>query len=78
MKARRWNWLGPLGYGPDLLTDIEGRGPLVRAEDVVAIGYRDHKDQEEAGSQPLPAELEAFDLPAIRKGDIETVTPRGC
>ena len=60
------------GYGPTILTDIEGRGPLVRAEDVVAIGYRDHKDQEAAGSQPIPAELAVFDLPAIRKADIET------
>lgn len=42
------------GYGPSLLTDIEGRGPLVHLEDVVAFGYRDHRDQEEYGSQPLP------------------------
>lgn len=59
------------GYGPALLTDIEGRCPLVRPDDVVAFAYRDHKDQEEYGSQPLPEELKALDLPAIRAKGIE-------
>ena len=59
------------GYGPSLLTDIEGRKPLVRPEDAVAFAYRDHKDQEEYGSQPLPAELKALDLPAVRAKGIE-------
>ncbi|MGO7633806.1 arginase family protein [Rhizobium leguminosarum] len=59
------------GYGPSLLTDIEGRGPLVRPEDAVAFAYRDHKDQEEYGSQPLPKELKAIDLPAVRAMGIE-------
>ncbi|CEJ12544.1 Arginase [bacterium YEK0313] len=54
------------GHGPPLLTDIEGRGPLVRSEDAVAFAYRDHKDQKEYGSPPLPGELKAIDLPAIR------------
>jgi arginase len=59
------------GHGPTLLTDIEGRGPLVRPEDAVAFAYRDHKDQEEYGSQPLPNDLKALDLPAVRKMGIE-------
>ncbi|MFK4811821.1 arginase family protein [Devosia sp. ZW T5_3] len=59
------------GYGPPLLTDIEGRKPLVRPEDAVAFAYRDHKDQEEYGSQPLPAELKALELPAVRAKGIE-------
>ncbi|MCF6124335.1 arginase family protein [Mesorhizobium sp. M7A.F.Ca.CA.001.07.2.1] len=59
------------GYGPSLLTDIEGRGPLVRPEDAVAFAYRDHKDQEEYGSQPLPEELKVLDLPAVRATGIE-------
>ena len=62
------------GHGPTLLTDIEGRGPLVRSEDVVAFAYRDHKDQEEFGSQPLPKELKALDLPAVREMGIEAAT----
>lgn len=59
------------GYGPSLLTDIEGRAPLVRPEDAVAFAYRDHKDQEEYGSQPLPEELKVLDLPAVRAMGIE-------
>ena len=59
------------GSGPSNLTDIEGRGPLVRPEDAVAFAYRDHKDQEGYGSQPLPKELKAIDLPAVRAMGIE-------
>jgi arginase len=62
------------GYGPSLLTDIEGRGPLVRPEDAVAFAYRDHKDQEEYASRPLPEELKALDLPAVRAMGIEAAT----
>lgn len=62
------------GHGPTLLTNIEGRGPLVGSEDVVALAYRDHKDQEEFGSQPLPKELKAFDLPTVREMGIEAAT----
>ncbi|TIW46351.1 MAG: arginase family protein, partial [Mesorhizobium sp.] len=59
------------GYGPALLTDLEGRRPLVRPEDAVALAFRDHKDQAEFGSQPLPAELMAYDLHAIRRLGVE-------
>lgn len=59
------------GYGPKLLTDIEGRAPIVRPEDVVAFGYRDHADQREYGSQPLPGEMKAIDLPRVRESGIE-------
>ena len=64
------------GHGPSLLTDIEGRGPLVRAEDAVAFGYRDHEDQREYGSQPLPEDLLALDLPAIRAMGTEAAAHR--
>ena len=33
------------GRGPDVLTNIEGRRPLVNDEDVVAFGYRDAEEQ---------------------------------
>ncbi|MGY3148317.1 arginase [Bradyrhizobium sp. USDA 3397] len=59
------------GHGPSLLADIEGRGSLVRPEDIVAFGYRDHQDQAEYGSQPLPEELKVLDLPAVRARGIE-------
>jgi arginase len=59
------------GHGPPQLTGLEGRGPLVRAEDAVAFAYRDHEDQEAYGSQPLPGALKAIDLPAVRAMGIE-------
>jgi arginase len=54
------------GYGPALLTNLEGRCPLVRPEDTVAFAFRDHEDQAKFGSQPLPQELRAKAPPARR------------
>ena len=59
------------GYGPALLTDLEGRCPLVRPEDAVAFSFRDHEDQAEFGSQPLPPELGAYDLYSVRRLSID-------
>jgi arginase len=59
------------GRGPDLLANIEGRGPLVRDEDVVAFGYRDAEEQAAYGSQPLPSQLCAIDLRRIRTSGVE-------
>ena len=59
------------GHGPELLTNIEDRFPLVRAEDAVAFGYRDHQDQEEFGSQPLPPDLCVYDFPKVRALGVE-------
>ncbi|MDF3148382.1 MULTISPECIES: arginase family protein [unclassified Streptomyces] len=54
------------GRGPRLLTDLEGRGPLLRDEDVVVFGFRDAAESAEAGMQPLPPRLHAIDLDAVR------------
>lgn len=54
------------GYGPSLITNLEGRCPIVRPGDAVAFGFRDHEDQAEFGSQALPAELRAYDLETLR------------
>lgn len=59
------------GHGPKLLTDLEGRGPLVQDEDAVAFAFRDEDEQAEYGSQPLPPELRAFDLATVRRMGIE-------
>jgi arginase len=59
------------GRGPDVLTNIEGRRPLVNDEDVVAFGYRDADEQAAYGSQPLPPQLRAIDLPRIRTRGVE-------
>ncbi|WP_280156317.1 arginase family protein [Piscinibacter sp. XHJ-5] len=55
------------GHGPRLLTDIEGRGPLVKDEDVVVYGFRDADEQAQYGSQPLPPVMPRFDLAAVRR-----------
>ncbi|MFD5571839.1 arginase family protein [Streptomyces cadmiisoli] len=54
------------GRGPRPLTDLEGRGPLVRDEDVAALGFRDAAESTRAGMQPLPPELYALDLDGVR------------
>jgi arginase len=58
------------GRGPALLTNIEGLGPLVNDEDVVAFGYRDAEEQATYGSQPLPPQLRAIDLGRIRSNGV--------
>ena len=55
------------GHGPELLTDIERRRPLVREEDVVAFAWRDWADQLQSGSQPLPNALKSLDLTMVRR-----------
>jgi arginase len=55
------------GYGPPLLTDLEGRAPLVRSGDTVAFGFRDQAEQAAYESQPLPRDMVAIDLPEIRR-----------
>ncbi|WP_406208623.1 arginase family protein [Streptomyces sp. NBC_01017] len=60
------------GRGPRLLTDLEGRGPLLRDEDVVALGFRDADESARAGMQPLPPELHAIDLDGVRAAGAAT------
>ncbi|MFC9126335.1 arginase family protein [Streptomyces sp. NPDC057099] len=54
------------GRGPRVLADLEGRGPLVRDEDVVALGFRDAEESASYGMQPLPPALHAMDLVTVR------------
>jgi arginase len=55
------------GYGPDVVTDIEGLRPLVRADDVVVFACRDAADRERRGCQPLPAGLLVIDRDRVRR-----------
>jgi arginase len=55
------------GYGPDVVTDIESRRPLVRAEDVVVFACRDAADRERRGCQPLPEGLQVIDRDQVRR-----------
>jgi arginase len=59
------------GRGPDLLANIEGLRPLVRDEDVVAFGFRDHDEQRRYRSPPVPPAILSLDLPAIRRIGID-------
>jgi arginase len=54
------------GYGPAAVGDLGGRGPLIRPEDAVVVGFRDAEEQARDGSQPLPGALLALDLAAVR------------
>jgi arginase len=65
------------GRGPAVLTDLEGRAPLVRDEDVVVLGRRDAADAEEHGSQRIEdTAIEVFDLTAVRAGGAVAVAAR--
>ena len=55
------------GYGPDVVTDIESRRPLIRADDVVVFACRDAADRERRGCQPLPAGLLVIDRDRVRR-----------
>lgn len=55
------------GRGPDLLAGIEGRGPLVRDDDVAVFACRDAADRERRGCQPLPADLLVVDRDQVRR-----------
>jgi arginase len=60
------------GRGPAVLTDIEGRCPLVRDEDVVVFGRRDAADAEAHGSQRIEDTAIAMtDLAAVRAAGVE-------
>ncbi|NUO44065.1 MAG: arginase family protein [Streptomyces sp.] len=55
------------GRGPAALADLDGLGPLVRDEDVVALGFRDQAEAAVFGMEPLPEKLHALDLDRVRE-----------
>lgn len=55
------------GRGPRVVADLEGRGPLVRDEDVVVFGRRDAEEAQRAGSQRIEdTAIAVIDLPTVR------------
>ena len=62
------------GRGPSLLANLEGRGPLVRDDDVVQFGRRDAEEAESAGSQRIEeTAISVINLPTIRhRGAVPT------
>ena len=62
------------GRGPDIVSNLEGRGPLVRDEDVVHVGRRDAAEADEAGSQRIEDTVIAvFDAAAVHDRGPERV-----
>jgi arginase len=62
------------GRGPAILTTFDGRTPLVRDEDVAAVGARDRDEREKAGSQDIRSTgIKLFELAAIRDRGIDAV-----
>lgn len=64
------------GRGPDIVTNLEGRRPLVREQDVVHLARRDAEEAEAAGSQRIEdSDIKVVDLAALRRrGAAQTVT----
>lgn len=62
------------GRGPEIVTNLEGRRPLVRDEDAVVFGFRDAEHAAAEGSRPLPPTLYAMDLLAVRERRVEQAT----
>jgi arginase len=63
------------GRGPAVLADVEGRGPLVRDEDIVVFGRRDEADAEEYGSRRIEdTAIPMIDLGRIRAEGIKACT----
>jgi arginase len=60
------------GRGPDIVTGLEGRRPLVRDEDVVHFARRDAEEAAEAGSQRIEdTEITVIDLPEVRRRGVQ-------
>jgi arginase len=59
------------GRGPEIVTNLEGRRPLVRDEDTVVFAFRDAEQAAAEGSQPLPPTLLAMDLVTVRERGVE-------
>jgi arginase len=69
------------GRGPALVTDLEGRGPYMRDEDAVVLGYRDTAAARGYGAKDVrETAIAAFDLAAVRRAGAaaiaETATRR--
>jgi len=59
------------GRGPEVITDLEGRRPLLRDEDAVVLGHRDAEHAAAEGSRPLAPTILAMDLAAVRERGAE-------
>jgi arginase len=62
------------GRGPSVVTNLEGKRPLVQVEDVIAVGMRDNEfdlDYLRQNGLSSPPELKMITLPDIRQSVFE-------
>ena len=60
------------GRGPRVVADLDGRGALIRDEDVVVFGRRDAEEAEDAGSQRIEdTAIAVIDLATVRDRGVE-------
>lgn len=59
------------GRGPEIVTNLEGRSPLIRDEDAVLFAFRDAEHAAAEGSQPVPPTLMSVDLKTVRERGVE-------
>jgi len=60
------------GRGPSVVADLDGRGALVRDEDVVVLGRRDAEEAEAAGSRRIEdTAITMLELPVVREHGAE-------
>jgi arginase len=60
------------GYGPRVLTELEGYSPLVDPRDVVVFGNRDRAERSEDGCRPLPEEMGVIGRDRVHTLGVET------
>lgn len=62
------------GRGPAILTELDGPAPLVRDEDVAAVGARDAREREQAGAQEIrETGITLLELDAVRERGIDVI-----
>lgn len=67
-----------VGYGPEALTDLEGRAPLVREEDAILYGFRDGEIAAESGSPDVrQTGVHAFSLAEVRQAGAAAAASEG-
>lgn len=65
------------GRGPRVVADLDGRGPMVRDEDVAVLGRRDAEEAHQAGSQRIEdTAIAVIDLATVRERGAERAAGR--
>lgn len=67
-----------IGRGPEIITNLEGRKPLVRESDVVLFGFRDEELIKQHGGQDVrESEMTCISLSDIRDDGFSNAIERG-